>query len=148
DPIEFEALRQAFAIEGRPGTCAIGALKSNVGHLDAAAGIAGLIKTTLCLEHKALVPSLHYNSPNPEIDFARSPCQVSTAFAPWMVPGEQPRRAGVSSFGIGGTNAHAVLEEAPKPASSGPSRGAQALLVSARTPAALDAATRRLAEHL
>src|SRR5581483_6589488 len=130
-----------------PGSCAIGTLKTNLGHLDAAAGVAGLIKTALALEHGELPPSLHYTSPNPKIDFAASPFFVNTMLRPWP-RGPMPRRAGVSSFGIGGTNAHAVLEEAPPAAASGPSRRWQVLLLSAQTASALDSATARLAAHL
>jgi amino acid adenylation domain-containing protein len=113
DPIEMEGLTRAF----RTGTdqkqfCAIGSVKSNVGHLDVAAGVTGLIKTALALHHKQIPPSLHFESPNPKIDFANSPFHVNTKLADWK-NGETPRRAGVSSFGIGGTNAHVVLEEAP-----------------------------------
>ena len=106
------ALAKAFG-RGTPNACAIGTLKSNVGHLDAAAGVAGLIKTVLALGHRELPPSLHYQSPNPKIDFAATPFFVNTALRPWASPGR--RLAGVSSFGIGGTNAHAVIEEAPPP---------------------------------
>ncbi|HSK75390.1 MAG TPA: amino acid adenylation domain-containing protein, partial [Thermoanaerobaculia bacterium] len=148
DPIEVAALVEAF----RPGTartgfCAIGSVKTNVGHLDAAAGVAGLIKTALALKHRQIPPSLHFREPNPQIDFAASPFYVNTRLADWTVA-EGPRRAGVSSFGIGGTNAHAVLEEAPPAEPSGPSRRLQLLLLSARTPAALEQATRNLAAYL
>src|SRR5207248_155486 len=109
----------------------IGSVKTNVGHLDAAAGVAGVIKTVLALEHKALPPSLHFEQPNPEIDFASTPFYVNATLQPWAANEATPRRAGVSSFGIGGTNAHAVLEEAPAPAASGPSRESQLLMLSA-----------------
>jgi acyl transferase domain-containing protein/acyl carrier protein len=146
DPIEIAALTQAFG-PTEPGTVAIGTLKTNVGHLDAAAGIAGLIKTALALEHGEVPPSLHYTRPNPKIDFAASPFFVNTGLRAWP-RGATPRRAGVSAFGIGGTNAHAVLEEAPALPPSGPSRPWQVLLVSAQTANALEAATARLADHL
>ncbi|WP_437094841.1 SDR family NAD(P)-dependent oxidoreductase [Streptomyces sp. enrichment culture] len=148
DPVEVSALTDAF----RRGTddtgfCAIGSLKSNVGHLDAAAGVAGVIKTALMLRHRSLVPTLHFERPNPAIDFASSPFYVSTETRAWECEG--PRRAGVSSFGIGGTNAHAILEEAPKVPSPDPSpREAELLVLSARTPTALDTLTDRLADHL
>jgi len=148
DPIEIAALRKAFGV--RPETrasCAIGSVKTNIGHLDAAAGIAGLIKTVLALRHGEIPPSLHYETPNPVIDFAHSPFFVNATLRPWP-RGATPRRAGVSSFGIGGTNAHVVLEEAPAPAPAAPSRPHQLLLLSARTPAALAAATENLATHL
>src|SRR5690606_23499803 len=85
----------------------------NCGHLDEAAGVAGLIKTVLALRHRELPPSLHFTQPNPQIDFAAGPFYVNARLAPWTTPTGVPRRAGVSSFGIGGTNAHVVLEEAP-----------------------------------
>src|SRR6185369_6999834 len=96
----------------RKGFCAIGSVKSNIGHLDVAAGVAGLIKTVLALEHGELPPSLHCSQPSPRIDFASSPVYVNTALTPWPA-GYAERRAGVNSFGLGGTNAHVVLEEAP-----------------------------------
>ncbi|WP_308030644.1 SDR family NAD(P)-dependent oxidoreductase [Streptomyces sp. CoH27] len=148
DPVEVSALTDAFRRAGDDtGFCAIGSLKSNVGHLDAAAGVAGVIKTALMLRHRSLVPSLNFERPNPAIDFAASPFYVSTDTRPWECEG--PRRAGVSSFGIGGTNAHAVLEEAPEPTAADPSpRDAELLVLSARTPTALDTLTDRLADHL
>jgi phthiocerol/phenolphthiocerol synthesis type-I polyketide synthase E len=149
DPIEIAALTQAFAASGAlPHSIAIGSVKTNVGHCNAAAGIAGLIKTVLAVEHGTIPPSLHFATANPQIDFAAGPFYVATAAAPWPETGE-PRRAGVSSFGMGGTNVHAVLEEAPEPGGEAPpSRAWQLLVLSARTPAALDAAAARLAEHL
>ncbi|MET0399319.1 MAG: non-ribosomal peptide synthase/polyketide synthase [Longimicrobiaceae bacterium] len=146
DPIEVAALTTVFG-EGRPGTVALGAVKSSVGHLDAAAGIVGLIKTILALENGEIPPAPYFRAPNPRIPFDRSPFYVSPELRPWP-RGEEPRRAGVSSFGIGGTNVHVVLEEAPRQAPSGPSRPWQLLVLSARTPAALEAATDRLAAHL
>jgi acyl transferase domain-containing protein len=150
DPIEIEALTRAFrAGTDRTGFCAIGSIKTNIGHLDAAAGIAGLIKTTLALRTGEIPPSLHYTQPNPQIDFASSPFFVNTTLAPWTTPAGVPRRAGVSSFGIGGTNAHVVMEQPPAAAPSpAPSRLEQLLVLSARTETALDAAARRLAAHL
>ncbi|HEX3556708.1 MAG TPA: amino acid adenylation domain-containing protein [Thermoanaerobaculia bacterium] len=148
DPIEVTALTRSFGVGAeRRESCALGSVKSNIGHLDAASGVAGLIKAVLALQHRAIPPSLHFEAPNPEIDFASGPFYVSRALTEWPA-GDGPRRAGVSSFGIGGTNAHAVLEEAPAPAPSGPSRSWQLLLLSARTPAALEAATDNLARHL
>jgi acyl transferase domain-containing protein/acyl carrier protein len=148
DPIEVSALTQAFRLgTDRKGFCPIGSVKTNIGHLDAAAGIAGLIKTALALEHKQIPPSLHFKRPNPNIDFANSPFYVNTALADWPA-GPSPRRAGVSSFGIGGTNAHAVLEEAPEAKPSQAVRSAQLLVLSAKSEAALDTAGRNLAVHL
>ncbi|HLM57757.1 MAG TPA: beta-ketoacyl synthase N-terminal-like domain-containing protein [Pyrinomonadaceae bacterium] len=148
DPVEIAALTQAFGAAGAArGTCAIGSLKTNIGHLDAAAGVAGLIKTVLALRHREIPPSLHFERPNPNIDFERTPFYVNTALAAWESNGS-PRRAGVSSFGIGGTNAHVVLEEAPAVGPSGASRAHQLLTLSARTAAALESATADLASYL
>ncbi len=149
DPIEIAALSQAFDAE-RTGYCALGSVKTNIGHLDAAAGVAGLIKTVLALKHQLLPASLHFEQPNPKIDFANSPFYVNTRLSEWKTPGF-PRRAGVSSFGMGGTNAHVILEEAPQipqipqnpkiPPNS-------LLLLSAKTDTALETATTQLVEHL
>jgi amino acid adenylation domain-containing protein/non-ribosomal peptide synthase protein (TIGR01720 family) len=147
DPIEVEALGHVFGAAAKRGFCAIGSVKTNVGHLDAAAGVAGLIKTALSLKHREIPPSLHFEEPNPKIDFARSPFYVNRHLRPWEANGA-PRRAGVSSFGIGGTNAHVVVEEAPAPGTTGPSRPWQLLVWSARNAPALEEATTRLAEHL
>ncbi|MFN6474777.1 aminotransferase class III-fold pyridoxal phosphate-dependent enzyme [Nostoc sp. DedQUE07] len=148
DPIEIEALTQAFRVHtDAKQFCAIGSLKSNVGHLVAAAGVAGLIKTALALHYKKIPPSLNFEAPNPKIDLANSPFYVNTKLAEWS-EGETPRRAGVSSFGVGGTNAHLVLEEAPQIQSSGSSRPQQLLLLSAKTSQALEAATANLQQHL
>jgi acyl transferase domain-containing protein len=148
DPIEVAALTQAFrAGTSRRQFCALGSVKSNVGHLDVAAGVTGLIKTALALAHREIPPSLHFERPNPELDLASSPFYVSAALAPWSGDGG-PRRAGVSSFGLGGTNAHVILEEAPPQPASGPSRPHQLLLLSARTATALPAAAQDLARWL
>ena len=148
DPIEITALSRAFRQSTeRRGFCAVGSLKSNVGHLDAAAGVAGLIKTVLSLEHKQIPPSLHFSRPNPLIDFASSPFYVNTRLSNWETNGE-PRRAGVTSLGIGGTNAHVVLEEAPAQSQPLASRRWQILTVSGKTPAALARASVNLADHL
>jgi acyl transferase domain-containing protein len=148
DPIEIAALTQVFrASTNRKGFCAIGSVKTNVGHLDAAAGVAGLIKTVLALQHGLIPVSLHFERPNPQIDFANNPFFVSTALSEWRA-GTAPRRAGVSSFGMGGTNAHVILEEALPVAAPAPSRPWQLLVLSAKTAPALDAATANLAEHL
>ncbi len=147
DPIEIAALTKAFrARTDARQFCAIGSVKSNVGHLDAAAGVTGLIKTILALEHREIPPSLNFEEPNPQIDFASSPFFVNASLRSWSTQGV-PRRAGVSSFGIGGTNAHVVLEEAPARAAQD-ERGSQLLVLSARTPTALDTATTRLADYL
>jgi acyl transferase domain-containing protein len=111
DPIEVAALTQVFrASTQKKGFCAIGSVKTNFGHLGAAAGVAGLMKTVLALKHQMIPPSLHFEQPNPKIDFANSPFYVNSKLSEWKTNGT-PRRAGVSSFGIGGTNAHVVLEE-------------------------------------
>ncbi|MFL5381223.1 MAG: type I polyketide synthase, partial [Longimicrobiaceae bacterium] len=148
DPVEVAALTRAFGEVRRKGYCALGSVKTNVGHLDAAAGVAGFVKAVLALEHGEVPPTLHFTEPNPQIDFAGSPFFVNTELLPWPGGGTLPRRAGVSSLGIGGTNVHVVLEEAPAPKPSAPVRAWQLLPLSARTPAALEAATDRLAAHL
>lgn len=146
DPIEVAALTQAY---GPPATGVrrIGSVKSNIGHLDAAAGVAGLIKAVLALRQEAIPPSLHFQAPNAAIDFESGGFAVCTALTPWPRT-SLPRRAGVSSFGIGGTNAHAVLEESPaepeRPVRSGPFL----FVLSARSPAALQRTIERLAAHL
>ena len=148
DPLELSALTQAFRTgTERKNFCAIGSVKSNIGHADAAAGAAGLIKTLLALQHEVIPASLHFRSPNPQIDFANSPFFVNTELRKWE-RGELPRRAGISSFGIGGTNAHVVVEEAPAVEPSEPARPVQLVLLSAKTEQALDAATANLAAHL
>ena len=148
DPIEVGALSQVFrAGTTRRGFCGLGSLKSNLGHLDAAAGIAGLIKTVLSLEHKLLPPTLNFQRLNPQIDFQDTPFYINDTLKPWTTDGH-PRRAGVSSFGIGGTNAHAVLEEAPAQEPSVVNRPAHILVLSARTPTALDSTARNLATYL
>lgn len=148
DPIELAALNDVFREHtDRRGFCGIGSVKSNFGHLSCAAGVAGLIKTVLALEHDAIPPTLHYSAPNPAIDFASSPFYVTTRLEPWQ-RNRAPRRAGVSSFGVGGTNAHVVVEEAPARRAATERRPHQLLILSARNPAALDAATIRLSDHL
>ena len=148
DPIELEGLTRAFRL-GTPeaGFCRIGSLKSNVGHLVTAAGVAGVIKAALALAEEALPPTLHYRAPNPAFDLDASPFRVNDRLCGWP-RGDVPRRAGVSSFGVGGTNAHVVLEEAPARAASEPAAGPQLLVLSARTPVALGAAAAQLAGHL
>ncbi|MFE1744006.1 SDR family NAD(P)-dependent oxidoreductase [Coleofasciculus sp. H7-2] len=147
DPIEITALSHVFrANTEKKNFCAIGSVKTNIGHLDAAAGVTGLIKTVLALKHKLIPPSLNFQQPNPEIDFANSPFYVNTQLTEWKAS-STPRRAGVSSLGIGGTNAHVVLEEPPM-AVSGTSRPWQLLVLSAKTESALETATANLAAHL
>ncbi|MCE7987528.1 MAG: SDR family NAD(P)-dependent oxidoreductase [Caldilinea sp. CFX5] len=147
DPIEIMALRQAFGAGANGHRVAIGSVKTNIGHLDSASGIAGLIKTVLALRNRKIPPSLHFQRPNAKIDFVNSPFYVNTQLRNWETPG-RTRRAGVSSFGIGGTNAHVILEEGPVRAGT-PSRRAQHLLtLSARTSSALDNLTTNLAHHL
>jgi acyl transferase domain-containing protein len=161
DPIEVAALTRAFlARAGAAGvptaSCALGAVKSNLGHLESAAGVAGLIKTVLALKHPEIPPTLHFTQPNPAIDFAATPFYVSPRLTPWP-DGQAPRRAGVSSFGMGGTNAHVILEQAPAPPvterASAPTVGARRdrpylLALSARHPGALAALAHRYAEFL
>ena len=147
DPIEILALTKAFrTFTQRSGYCAIGSVKTNVGHLDAAAGIAGIIKTTLALKHQKLPPSLHYTQPNPEINFPDTPFYVNTQLVPWT--STDSRSAGVMSTGMGGTNAHVVLEEAPVPEEAASSDLPHLLVLSAKSATALDAATNRLLEFL
>jgi phthiocerol/phenolphthiocerol synthesis type-I polyketide synthase E len=150
DPIELAALSTVYA-EGSDarGWCGIGSIKSNIGHLSQAAGVVGLIKTVLAMEHGLIPPSINFERPNPAIDFESSPFYVVSTLSGWEADGG-PRRAAVSSFGIGGTNAHVVLEEAPpRPARpAGSPAPAELLQLSARTPAALAATAGRLAEHL
>jgi acyl transferase domain-containing protein/acyl carrier protein len=147
DPIEVAALTRAYgAGSTERGWCGIGSVKSNIGHLSQAAGIVSVIKATLCLEHGVIPPTLHFAEPNPAIDFAATPFRVVTEQT--KLAGS-PRRAGVSSFGIGGTNAHVVLEEAPhRVPAAGRARPVHVLRLSAATPAALDEAATRLADHL
>jgi len=149
DPIEIQALTQAFrnATE-RKGYCAIGSVKTNIGHADTAAGIAGLIKTVLALKHRQIPPSLHFEQPNPQIDFANSPFFVNDRLREWETPDGTPRYAGVSSFGVGGTNAHVILAEAPAQEAGGPSRPLQLITLSAKTGTALETATENLAARL
>jgi len=149
DPIEVAALTEAY----RDGTdakgyCRIGSVKTNIGHLDTAAGVAGFVKTALALEHKTLPPSLGFEKPNPTIDFETSPFQVNDALRPWMSH-KGPRRAAVNALGVGGTNAHAILEEAPvRPASEESDFPFQVLCLSGQTKAALEANTQNLIAYL
>lgn len=148
DPIEISALTRVFREKTqRKQFCAIGSVKSNIGHLDAAAGMAGIIKTVLALHHKEIPPSLHFQSPNPEIDFENSPFYVQTTRSEWKSE-HGPRRAGVSAFGIGGSNAHVILEEAPPKSLPEASRPWQLLLLSAKTRPALETLTSNLIDYL
>ena len=148
DPIEIAALTQVFrASTSDVGFCRLGALKANLGHLDAAAGVAGLIKTVLALKHRQIPPLVNFRSPNPQLDLEHSPFIACSEGSAWQ-NGGWPRRAGVSSFGIGGTNAHLVLEEAPPTISETTRPCDQLLVLSAKTASALDQATANLAEHL
>ena len=148
DPIEIAALTGAFRSSTRDvGFCRLGSLKANLGHLDAAAGVASLIKTVLALKHRTIPPLVNFTSPNPKLDLARTPFVASAERSPWAADGAS-RRAGVSSFGIGGTNAHVVLEEAPASLATAAARPRQLLVISAKTGAALERATTRLADDL
>jgi acyl transferase domain-containing protein/acyl carrier protein len=148
DPIELQALTESFTSRvSANNNCALGSVKTNIGHLDAAAGVAGFVKTVLALQNKMLPPSLHFESPNPRIDFNHSPFRVNSRLTQWESE-NAPRRAGVSSFGIGGTNAHVVLQEPPAAAEAGPSREYKVIVLSARTKNALEQQTSTLAEHL
>jgi amino acid adenylation domain-containing protein len=148
DPVEIAALTQAFrARTDRKQFCAIGTAKTNVGHLDAAAGIAGLIKAALSIREGVLPSTLHFKKPNSRIDFASSPFYVNDKLTDWK-PTDFPRRAGVSAFGVGGTNAHVILEQAAEPANSVSDSSHHLLVLSAKSQTALDSAAARLAEHL
>ncbi|WP_439519436.1 type I polyketide synthase [Hydrogenophaga sp.] len=149
DPIEVAALTQAFRETTQDtGFCRIGSVKTNIGHTDTAAGVASLIKVALALKHQEIPPSLGYEQPNPSIDFDTSPFRVNHTLSAW-VSHKGPRRAGVNSLGVGGTNAHAVLEEAPAAGHSEPSDWPfQLLVVSGRSRAAVDANAKALAAHL
>jgi len=147
DPVEISALTKAFRnFTQRSGYCAIGSVKSNVGHLDAAAAVAGMIKTILALKHRTLPPSLHFNQANPEINFESTPFYVNTQSRRWLSDG--PRRAGVMSTGMGGTNAHVVFEEAPALQPASRVESSHLLIFSAKSPAALNQATQRVREFL
>ncbi|TCO54263.1 type I polyketide synthase [Actinocrispum wychmicini] len=147
DPIELAALTEAFrAGTAKVGYCPIGTVKTNIGHTDAAAGVAGVIKTVLAVEHGLIPPSLNFESPNPEIDFDTSPFFVATRLTPWP----KPRRAGVSAFGMGGTNAHVIIEEPPpvERAQVDRTRPWRLIVQSAREETALAEASTLLAGHL
>ncbi|OZB59385.1 MAG: non-ribosomal peptide synthetase [Lysobacterales bacterium 14-68-21] len=148
DPIEVAALNRAYAVDGPvSGSCWLGSLKGHLGHLNAASGVAGLIKAALALQHGELPPTLHYRTPNAEVPFAEGPFRVVAERTPWP-SGDAPRRAGVSSFGVGGTNAHVILEEAPGVAARDDARPFVLLPVSARDEAALARRGEALADAL
>ena len=150
DPVEIAGLTKAFRLGSEKNQyCAVGSVKTNIGHLVSAGGVASLIKTVLALKNRQIPPSLNFDAPNPKIDFANSPFFVNDRLRDWAAPDGGPLRAGVSSFGIGGTNVHCVVEEAPAPEPGPPShRDWQTLTISARAPEALGQATRNLADHL
>lgn len=154
DPVEVKALTQFFSrFTEQKGYCGIGSVKSNIGHLLAAAGLAGLIKTVLCLEHKALVPTLGIEKVNPALSFEKSPFYPVLELQEWELKGEKVRRAGVSSFGFGGTNAHVVLEEAPQDHGTEEEKcfsgdTLQIITVSGRTEESLEQNVSRLAEWI
>jgi acyl transferase domain-containing protein/acyl carrier protein len=150
DPVEVAALTKAFRLGTEAtGFCGLGSVKTNIGHADAAAGIAGLIKAALALQHGQIPPTLHFETPNPAIDLERSPFFVVRELTPWPSDG-RPRRAGVSSLGVGGTNCHVVLEEAPRPAvlSVATERPRHLLALSARSEPELRSLASRYADHL
>lgn len=148
DPIEITALTQAFREStDRLQFCYVGSVKSNIGHLDTAAGVAGLIKAALALEKGQIPPSINYEAPNPAIDFASSPFKVADRLTKWA-DAATPRRAAVNSLGVGGTNAFIVLQQPPRPSAATPQAAAQPLVLSARSRAALDQAADRLAQWL
>lgn len=147
DPIEVKALNRAYA-GGEVGTVALGSVKSNVGHLDSAAGVASVIKTVMSFKHGQIPPSINFDAPNPTIEFEAGPFFVNHALRPWA-HNDIPRRAGISSFGIGGTNVHMVLEEAPQRAQvSDDIDNTHLITLSARSPEALEAYKARLVKHL
>ncbi|MFJ6485020.1 SDR family NAD(P)-dependent oxidoreductase [Streptomyces sp. NPDC091682] len=151
DPIELRGLRKAFAaLTGRPENepttpwCAIGTVKSNVGHTEAAAGLTGVVKTVLALRHEMLPPTLHFSEPNPLLEIEDSPFRVVDRLTPWPASGS-PRRAGVSAFGLGGTNAHVLLEDYPQdPVGAAAPGGPDVVVLSARAPEGLRAQAERL----
>jgi amino acid adenylation domain-containing protein len=146
DPVEVEGLKMVFN-GAEKGTIAVGSVKTNVGHLDAAAGAAGFIKTVMALKHRRIPPSLHFENPNPAINFKNSPFYINTTLKHWEAKG-CPLRAGVSSFGLGGTNAHAVLEEWPDGGSPDAGHKYLLILLSAKTKSSLERMTANLAAHL
>ncbi|GLE58656.1 putative polyketide synthase [Mycobacteroides chelonae] len=152
DPIEVSALTKAFREStDQTGYCLLGSAKTNIGHTDTAAGVAGLIKAALSVEHGVIPANLHYTAENPLLDLANSPFRVAVDTVDWPA-GDGPRRAGVSAFGIGGTNVHMVLEQAPRDAQRDPlptaDRSESLLVLSAATASALDQQAAQLADYL
>ena len=148
DPIELAGLTQGFrARTAKTQFCTIGTAKTNVGHLDVASGVTGLIHASLIVQHGIFPPTLNFKKPNPNFDFENSPFRVNVSKSEWKANGV-PRRAGVSSFGVGGTNAHVVIEQAPEQPTSEKTETSQLLVISARSEAALDRASENLAEFL
>ena len=146
DPIELAALRQAWGADAAIGQCVLGSVKGNIGHLDAASGAAGLIKAALTIERATIPGTLHFRTPNPAMSIETSPFRVSAETATWAAA--SPRRAAVSSFGVGGTNAHAIIEQAPVRSTTPDTSARQVLLLSARSPSGLADACARLARHV
>jgi len=148
DPIELTALTEAFrAGTDKRGYCAIGSLKTNVGHMNSASGIGGLIKTVLAVQKGKIPPSLNFEKPNPKLNIDQSPFFVNTSLKDWESNGKL-RLAGVSSFGAGGTNVHAIVQEAPRPEPSLNTRSRQLLILSAKTPSALETASANFLSYL
>ncbi|MEV4517113.1 condensation domain-containing protein [Dactylosporangium sp. NPDC049525] len=149
DPIEFQALSRAFAAHtDARGYCALGSIKTNVGHTTSAAGVAGALRVLLALRHHQIPPSLNFDRPNPQIDFTQSPFYLNTKTVDWPAPdGGAPRRGAVSSFGLSGTNAHLVIEEAPPVTDRHRPRSAHLIVLSARSPEQLREQAERLAAH-
>src|SRR5439155_27131934 len=146
----IKALTQAYRESpNNRSFCALGAVKTNIGHLDTAAGVAGFIKAVLALQHRQLPPTLHFTQPNSQIDFASTPFYVNTTLHDWVLPAGAPRRrAAVNSLGVGGTNAHVILEESPTlPVTSEPLTG-QLLVWSAQNPDGLQRQSRNFIEFL
>ncbi|MFN0242928.1 MAG: type I polyketide synthase [Planctomycetota bacterium] len=149
DPIEISALTQAFREStDKQGYCGVGSVKTSIGHLDTAAGVASLIKVALALEHAQIPPTLNYEAPNPNIDFAATPFYVNASLTDWKRSNAVPRRAGINSLGVGGTNAHVIVEEAPTTEPSPSARPYQLITLSAKNRAALDQQSKNLAQHL
>ena len=147
DPIEIEALQQVFrTATDKKQFCGVGSLKTNMGHLNTISGLAGTIKAALCVKTGEIPPSLHFETPNPKIDFANSPFYVPTKLTKWSSPG--PRRAAISAFGIGGTNTEVIIEEPPPIISEPSAKSVHVAIVSAKSATALDTACARLARHL
>ncbi|WP_118138647.1 type I polyketide synthase [Oceanicella sp. SM1341] len=150
DPVEVAALTRVYgpALTAAGRACVLGSVKGAIGHLDAAAGIAGLIRTLLALRHRRLPGTAHFTAPNPACRLGEGPFRVLSASEPWEAAPGRPRRAAVSSFGMGGTNAHLLVEEAPEPAARTLAQAPRLLPLSARTPEALEAARAALGRAL